>query len=287
MNIRQLLIFKTVCKNLSFTLAAKELYMSQPAISHTISDLERELGCTLLDRINHKIYINETGMRFLHQANQIIELYDNLENHFNQETTLLKIGSSITIATLLLPTIITNFKELYPTIDIQVLVDSAKNIETKLLNNEVDVAFIEGSNKHPLCVYHSFSSFNLVVVCSPKHPYAKKKTITIDDFVQADVLLREKGSAIRSCIDSAMLLQNKTLIPTWTSVNSQALMQATKNNLGITVLPEPLLVNDLKNNTLKKVAIENVSLLNHNHIVYHKDKVLTTTLQSFIQYILQ
>lgn len=287
MNIRQLIIFKTVCKNLSFTATAKELYMSQPAISHAIGDLEKQLGCTLLDRINHKIYINDAGLRFLHQASQIIELYDHLENHFNQETTTLKIGSSITIATLLLPSLIKDFKKEHPSIEMQVTVDSAKNIETKLLNNEVDLALIEGSNQHPLCVYHTFSSFNLIVVCSPKHPYAKKKNITIDEFVQADVLLREQGSAIRSCIDSAMLLQNKTLVPTWTSVNSQVLIQATKNNLGITVLPEPLLTNELKNNTLKKVEIKNLSLLNHNHIVYHKDKVITPTLQSFIQHIIK
>lgn len=287
MNIRQLVIFKTVCKNLSFTMAAKELYMSQPAISHTIGDLEKELGCPLLDRINHKIYINDAGRRFLHQASQVLELYDDLENHFNKETTLLKIGSSITIATLVLPTLIKDFKEKYPAMEVQVTVDSAKNIETKLLNNEVDLAFIEGSNQHPLCVYHTFSSFELIVVCSNKHPYAKKKSITVDEFVQTDVLLREQGSAIRSCIDSAMLLQNKTILPTWTSVNSQALIQAAKNNLGITVLPAALVTKELNDKTLKKVEIENLSLRNHNHIVYHKDKVLTSALQSFIECVIQ
>lgn len=288
MNIRQLQIFKAVCKNLSFTKTAKQLYMSQPAISHTISDLEAEVGCTLLDRINHKIYINDAGYQFLNKANQILELYEDLENNFLKETkTVIKIGSSITIAGILLPSLIQEFQEMHPEIQIKVVVDKAKNIENKLLNNEVDIAFIEGIIQHPMCVSHPFSKFKLLAVCSPLHPFSKHSKITINDLANSDVLLREKGSAIRSCVDHAFISQNIVIEPTWTSVNSQVLIQATLHNLGITILPETLLTSQLKNKELLKIEIENLSLSNHNYLVYHKNKILSSSLQSFIHFIQQ
>lgn len=288
MNIRQLQIFKVVCQNLSFTKAAKQLYMSQPAISHTISDLETEIGCTLLDRINHKIYINEAGYQFLNKANQILELYDDLENHFLENNrSVIKVGSSITIAGILLPAIIKEFQKQYPEIQIQVIVDKAKTIETKLLSNEVDIAFIEGVIQHPMCISHSFSKFNLLTVCSPIHPLAKKQKITVDDLTTTDLLLREEGSAIRSCVNSALLLQNKVVEPLWTSVNSQVLIQATIHNLGITILPETLITKELKERKLIKIEIENLSLSNHNYLVYHKNKSINSSVQLFIDFVLQ
>lgn len=289
MNIRQLNIFITVCKHLNFTKAAKELYMSQPAISHAINDLETALNCQLLERINHKIYINEAGHKFLIKAMQVVELYDNLENTFvleNQKQTI-TIGSSITIATFILPSLIQRYSLLNPDTIIKVIVDSAKNIEDKIVNNEVDLACIEGIPTSNHLVKRAFSSFDIIALSSPTHPFASKKKITINDLQETDILLREKGSAIRSCLDSALLLQNISIEPLWTSVNSQVLIEATKATLGITFLPSILVISQLEKKTLKKLEIENLSLINHNHLVYHKDKLLHPSLSSFIDFIFQ
>lgn len=288
MNIRQLYIFKTVCKHVSFTKAAKELYMSQPAISHAISDLEKELGCTLLDRLNHKIYINEMGQRFLNKATQILELYDDLEHHFihQNKDIAITIGSSITIATYILPKMIAEFQNAYPEVTIQVHVDSARNIEHKLLDNAIDLAFIEGIPKSSSLVSIPFSTFDIAIVAHPSHPLSKQKRISVSSLLKEKILLREKGSAIRNCFDSALLLQNKAITPTWTSVNSQVLLQATKENLGISVLPYVLVEQDIKNGTLKKLTIDTLSLTNTNHVVYHKDKSLHNNATSFLEYVL-
>lgn len=285
MNIRQLYIFQTVCKHLSFTKAAKELYMSQPAISHTISDLEKELGLPLLDRIGHKIYVNTTGQQFLQKASQILELYDDLENHFiAKQNSVLSIGSSITLATFYLPKSIQKFTSQYPTIDIKIQVSSATNIEQQLLDNKVDIAFIEGVPKNPQLIKIPFSVFSIIAIAHPKHPFALQKSIPLSSLQEVPLLLREKGSAIRDLLDSTLLLQNIQVTPSWTSVNSQVLIEAVKQNLGITFLPELLVTKELQEHSLKKIEIENLSLKNTNHLVYHKDKPIHPDMQLFIDF---
>lgn len=285
MNIRQLYIFQTVCKHLSFTKAAKELYMSQPAISHTINDLEKELHVPLLDRIGHKIYVNATGQQFLQKASQILELYNDLENHFaTTQLSLLRVGSSITLATFLLPKMIQQFSLLYPHIHIEIEVDSARNIEQRLIDNKVDIAFIEGVPKHPHLIKTPISSFSIIAIAHPKHPLASRNSIPLSTLLETPLLLREKGSAIRDLLDSTLLIQDMQVTPSWTSVNSQVLIEAVKQNLGITFLPELLVEKELKAATLKKIEIENLSLKNTNHLVYHKDKPLHPDMKIFIDF---
>ncbi len=214
MNIRHLYIFKAVCEEMNFTRAAEKLYMTQPAVSHVINDLEEETGHILFDRISKKIYLTEMGKIFL--------------------------------------------------------------------NNDIDVALIEGGIHNDYLIKTVFSSYELSVICSSNHPFSKKKCISIEEFIKEDLLLREKGSAIRDCLDNALAGKDVFAAPSWTSTNSQALIQGVKNNLGITVLPDILVANELERKELKKLFIKDINLKNNNYIVYHKDKFISNTMSVFI-----
>jgi len=252
-------IFKEVCEELSFTKTAKKLYMTQPAISHVISDLEAEIGGKLFERIGRKIHLTGTGEILLHKVVRIIELHEELENGFKyqEELVTIRIGSSITIANFWLQKWIKEWRRKYGRTPLKIQVDSATNIEEKLLNNEIDIALMEGAIHNKQLISHEVSSYEMSVICSSNHDFAKSGRLEIaaEEFAAQPLLLREKGSAIRDTLDSALLLKHIYVDPMMTSVNSQALIQAVKYDFGISVIPDLLVMQQVKEGDIAKLSM--------------------------------
>lgn len=288
MTIKQLYIFKVVCEEGSVTKAANRLYLTQPAVSHVINELEVNMGVLLFDRLSKKIFLNETGKLFLEKAVRILDLYDDLEKGGCplEKHAVLRIGSSITIANYWLPAILKRFEAVCGDTPITVDVNSAKIITDKLLNNEFDIAFIEGPIAPKQLTAIPFSSYQLLAVCSPSHPISSSAEISVTDLAAEKLLLREKGSAVRDVLDSVFLLHGISIEPTYTSVNSGALLQAARHNLGITILPDILIQQEVANGEVTAIPIKNITLANRNHLVFHKDKFKTEPIKILIDSVL-
>lgn len=287
MNIRHLRIFKTVCEEESITKASEKLFITQPAVSQAINELECYLGICLFDRISRRLYLNETGKLFLGKVIKLLDLYDDLEQNAKEleDNATIKIGSSITIANFILPKAITNFERACMNTPIKVIIDNARNIENMLLNNEIDLGLIEGVIYQEDLIKIPFSNYRLAVICSPEHKFALEKYVEVSALIEERLLLREEGSAIRDVFDSALLLHNIIVNPEWTSVNSQALIYAVKHNLGISVLPKILVENELNSGELFEVKVNDFELISVNHIVFHKDKIQTQNYKRLIELI--
>ena len=285
MKIRQIRIFKTVCDEGSITKAAEKLFISQPAVSQTINDLEKNMNIHLFDRNAGKIFLNETGKLFLAKSQILLDLYDELveNSRFLEENATLRIGSSITIANFILPKSLVEFEISSNKVPIKVSIDNAKNIENMVVNNEVDLGLIEGVIYHEELIKIPISSFKLAVVCALNHRFVNEDVVEIEALVKEKFLLREVGSAIRDVFDSALLLHDIKINPIFTSVNSQALIQAVKKGLGITVLPRILVEKEIRNNEIAEVKINNFDLLNVNHIVFDKNKHRSKSFEKFIE----
>lgn len=289
MNIRHLQIFQTVCREGSMTKAAEKLFMTQPAISHVISELEAELGFPLFDRLSRKLYLNEMGRLFLSKTSHMLELYDNLKQTSKEleQQAAVSIGSSITIGNFALPSILTAFEAAFSNTPYRVTIDNAKSVLQRLRQNQIDIGFIEGIIPQESFVKIPFSTYQLDIVCSLQHPFATRDFISLEELKGERLLLREKGSAIRDTFDSALLLQDCAIAPAWTSVNSQALLQAVKMNLGVSILPALATAPELKKGAIASITLDNISLSCTNHIVYHKDKYLSAPLKGLIDAALQ
>ena len=285
MNLRQLEVFRAVCEQGGFTRAAQSLYMTQPAVSHVIAELEKEAGCPLFDRISRRIYLTEAGRIFLEKARQILELHEELSAGFPALTgeAPLRIGSGITIANFHLPTILRRCRRLDGFPSVRVTVDQAGRIEEALLNSELDVALIEGVVRHPHLIRQPFSSYDTAAFCAPSHPLATRSPLSLDDLLTAELLLREPGSAIRDAFDSALLLRDRCAEPAWTSVNSPALAAAAREGLGVAVLPACLTEADVAAGRLVRLEVEGLTLRNQNQLVVHRDKTITPPLRLFME----
>lgn len=288
MNIRQMQVFQAVCENEGFTRAAKALHMTQPAVSHVILDLEEETGVQLFERISRKIYITEPGRQLLGKVEALLALYGEVQESAGAigERGKLKIGSSITIANFWLPGLLSDFQKRFPEIPVTVQVDSAHNIEEMLMKNEVDIGFLEGAVHYTELVSEAFSSYEMKAFFAPSYPLAGEKgQITAEKLAGEKLLLREKGSAIRDTLDSALLLRNLYAKPVMTSVNSQALIQSAKMGLGVTVLPGLLVEREVQELELTAADIRDMPLVNSNCVVYHKNKYMTVFMSSMLELI--
>ncbi|MCR1950304.1 LysR substrate-binding domain-containing protein [Clostridium sp. DSM 100503] len=194
-------------------------------------------------------------------------------------------GSCMTIANFILPTIIEKFQGVCKSTPTKIIVDNARSIENMLCKNEIDLGLIEGVVYNEELERIPFSSYELVVVCSNKHKFVKENSIMLNELVKEKLLLREKGSSIRDIFDSALLLHDIRVNPSWTSVNSQVLIEAAKKNLGITVLPKVLVENEIDLGNLIEVNVNELNLSNVNNIVFYKGKVQTNSFKELVNII--
>lgn len=286
MNLRQLRIFVAVCEQESITRAAEKLYMTQPAVSHAIHELETQTGLRLFDRLSRRIYLTQAGKMLLERSVSLLHQYDTLEKELPglDERAPLRVGSSITIANYQLPGIARRFRDAYPRTPLCVCIDNAAEIERKLIENEIDLGLIEGAVRHAQAVEKKpISSYTLQVFCSPEHPFAALGAVSVGQLAGQPLLLREKGSAIRDLFDSAMLLHNITVEPLWTSVNSQALVRGVRQNLGVSVLPDILLEDELESAAICRVSVPELHMASVNHLVFLKEKYLNAGILHFIK----
>lgn len=282
MNLRQLKIYVSVCNHRSFTSAAKALYMTQPAISHVIHDLELEVGTALLERAPKNINLTPAGSVLFEKAKHLLSVYEDLEKDISNlnELAPLRIGSCITVAHTFLIQLIESMKETYPDLTIPVTIASASIILEKLEKNEIDLAFIEGA--FPQDKFHSIQldSYKIIPVCSPS--FVLSENISLQELINHPLLLREKGSAIRDVFDSELFLHNIEIKPLWTSSNSNVLMKAAIQGMGIALLPENMILDKVKQGLLKRVYIQDIELKNQNHLIYNRYKQLNKSMNDLI-----
>lgn len=285
MTLRHLKIFVAVCDYEGITIAAEKLGFTQPAVSLAIKELETYYGVKLFDRIAKKLYITETGKRFLGYAKKITALVEEMKTEIKDWDAVgkIRVGSSITIGTCLLPAMIREFAAGFPQADIAVTIDNSEVIVKKILSNTLDFALIEGIAHSEQLISESLMTDTLVLVCGCHHPLAEVAAITLEELTRQTLILREKGSGTRELFDSTLLTQGLSAEPSWESISTEAIISAVADGLGVSVLPLKLVRRELDARRLITVTIRGIHFNRNFNIIYHKDKHLSGPARSFIR----
>lgn len=251
-----------MCKYGSATAAGKHLYLAQPAVSLAISELESNYGIKLFDRISNRLHITDQGRQFLDYAMHIISLFDEMEESMKDWEYIgtLRIGSSITIGTHLLPEYIKAFKQKYPKIKLKVKIDNSAEIEKAIGENEFDIGLIEGKVQHPQIIAERYLDDRLALICGKTHPLYRKEKVSIEELQKYDFIMREKGSGGRDLFDSTMLINNIELDYIGDSVSTQAIIKAVEAGLGISALPYLMVKEPLDASELWEIKVKGISL---------------------------
>lgn len=285
MTIRHMIIFRTVCENgFNSTKAAEVLHMTQPAVSLAIKELEQYYGVHLFDRIGRRLQITDAGKHFLQYAIHISDLFSDMETGLRDWDSkgILRIGASITIGSQFLPRYVKAFTEICPGLDVRVTVDQSERLEQKIMANELDCALIEGIAHDPNIVSEAYMEDHLSVICSRDKGWKQGQVVSIEDFQRQRFLLREIGSGTREVFDRVVEQAGIHITPVWEAMSTTALVNAVINGLGIAVLPHRMILPALRQGLVCTVKVEGLSFSRNFHIIYHKDKFLTSSAKRFI-----
>jgi LysR family transcriptional regulator, transcriptional activator of the cysJI operon len=204
----RLRVFCCVAKNLSYTKAALELNITQPAITKHIHELEMQYKVRLFERMGNKITLTRAGKVFLNHSIDILHEYSRLDFDMNilhgDYNGTLRIGASTTIAQYVLPTILAKFTSKFPEIKISLASGNSDDIEKELLNHNIDLGLIEGNKRLPNLKYTHFMDDELVAITSTKSRYAHLDELSKEEFNTVPFVLRENGSGTLSVLNTAL-----------------------------------------------------------------------------------
>lgn len=198
---RRLQVFHAVAKQLSFTKAAEVLFMTQPAVTFQIKQLEEHFNTRLFDRGHGKIALTPAGEVVLGYAEKILGLSSEMDVRLSELTGeiggSLMVGASTTIAEFMLPGILGEFKSTYPNVRSRLIVGNSESIETRVLEHAIDIGFIESLSHEPNLECDICCDDELVVICHPRFPLARHKELTPQKLLEHPFISREPGSGTR------------------------------------------------------------------------------------------
>jgi DNA-binding transcriptional LysR family regulator len=204
----RLKVFYTVAQRLSFTRAATELYITQPAVTRHIKELEQQLNAQLFIRNGNSIVLTTAGKILVQYAEKIFQTYTDLETELaqlnNLESGTLHIGASTTVAQTILPRILALFKKTYPAVNFTFIQGNTDMITQMVLAEKVDIAIVEGAAHYPQIAYAPFAKDEIVLVTRANNQLSKKAEITPKQLLTIPLILREAGSGTLDIIFNAL-----------------------------------------------------------------------------------
>ena len=280
MNFRKLKIFYETAISLNMTEAGKKLYISQPSVSQAIRELENELEVKLFDRIGKKLYLTNEGEIYLKFVSRILNLNEEvkimLDDLKNNVTGKIKIGASTTIGTYILPNVIKSFLEKNKDVEISIVIENTEDIEKLILDNDVDIAFVEGDVNSKDIVKEELWKDKLVFV--------KAKDIDIEYKEKIPLIMRERGSGTRDIIETNLKNSNVDYSICMELGSTELILKVVEVGLGIACVPYRCVEKEIKEGILEEVFIDGVKEIKRDfRFIYHEDKFLSNTMKAFLE----
>lgn len=258
-------IFKVVANHLSFTKAAEQLFISQPAVSKSIRNLEEAYKITLFSRKRNSIELTNEGKSFLIYVNRILDIYAEMDNQFlHQKATvpeLINFGVSTTIANNIIPQVVAKFRLQFPKTHFEITSKNSEDIEELILNQTLDFGITEGKNTHPKLQFKKFIKDEIVLVTNVKNNSFKNGLITTKTLQELPIIGREMGSGTKDIIYETLHTFNIKKLNNVVILNST---EAIKNYLyysdNYAFISIHAISEDLVNNKLKIIDIKDFTI---------------------------
>ncbi len=260
---RRLQVFQTVARLLSFTKAAEELHMTQPAVTFQVRQLEEQFNTRLFDRTHNRISLTDAGKRVYDCAERIFELYAEMDNSVRELTGdisgVLILGASTTVAEYMLPALLGDFKDKNPEVTIRLKVANTDGIVSMVENNAIDLGVVEAPVNNKNLVVEKCRMDQLVVIVPPGHPLANETSITLEKLIQFPFICREEGSGTREVMIDHMNdegLNTSDLNVAMELGSLEAIKGAVEAGMGVSILSRATITKELKLGSLVAINLE-------------------------------
>jgi DNA-binding transcriptional LysR family regulator len=291
LNLNQLRIFYFAAKYGSFSAAAEALFITQPAVTKQIQQLQAAHGVKLLNRFGKKMVLTDAGEALYSFADRIFQIEsqaeENLRDFQQRKSGRLRIHASESFGAYYLPFIINLFRKKYPKIDIALNIFTSQQIVENTIRLENDLGFISSPLEHKKLVVSEILEDRLILIVPPSHPFARKKVLDPWKLEGQSIIMHEKGSASRNIVDEFIRKNNLFVSITLELSNNEAIKRAVEQGLGLSLISENVVREEIERKKLKPIPLADPTLKRKFYLIYHKDKYLSQPFQMFVQMVNQ
>jgi DNA-binding transcriptional LysR family regulator len=287
---RRLQVFHAVAKHLSFTKAAEALFMTQPAVTFQIKQLEEHFNTRLFERGHGRIALTPAGNVVLDYAERILSLSQELDTRLKEMTGQvggpLLVGASTTLAEFLLPQVLGEFKSRFPKVQPRLMVANSEAVQNRVAEHTLDIGFIEAESHLPSVMTDVCCEDELQVVCAPTHPLARQKSVTPKMAAQYPFITRESGSGTRQVTDQ--YFERAGIRPEALDVimelgSPEALKGLVATGLGFTILSRATVAKETQLGKLVAVPLS-PALMRNMSVVYPREKFRSRLVNTFVDF---
>ena len=288
--LRQMRVFAAVARNLSFTKAARELHLTQPAVSQQVKLLEEEVGMPLFEHIGRKVHLAPAGVELLHYTDQAMELLrqasESLAAMRGLKRGVLKLGA-VSTAKYFAPSLLSAFTPAYPEVTIKFEVGNREEIIQQLAANEIDLVIMGRPPRELDTVAEPFAKHPLVIIASPTHPLAAKRRIRLNQLASEGFLIREEGSGTRASMERVFGEREVPFRVSMEVSSNETIKQAVMANMGISFISSHTVGLELAAGKLVILDVVGLPIIRDWYVIHLRDKVLAPIPAAFRTFLLE
>lgn len=288
MYVKNVKTFIKVAELGSFTKAAEELCYVQSTVTIQIKQLEKELGVPLFDRVGRKIFLTAAGEEFLTLAYELVNMLSSAEKiGGGNKQSLLRIGVSESLLFAVITDLLPKFKKKCENVSLNIKTGHRiDDLFEDLKHNRLDMVFVSSVlNTEPLFACHYVCKEQLVFVCGREHPLAKEKNIPFSELAKHDFLVTEKEGTCHKCLRAIAAEQGENINIAAEIDNVFVIAELAKKGMGLALLPEYCVSEELKNKSLVKLSVDVDEQPYYSQLLCHKNRWLSPDMREFIDFL--
>jgi DNA-binding transcriptional LysR family regulator len=287
-SLNSLIVFHEVVKHKSFSKAAEGLFISQPAVTKHIKELERKIGMGLIQRRRGGFFLTEAGkilFKYTHKIfSHLMQVEDLLENLKKDYQGILRIGTTESYSKGLMPKLLSGFQASFPFIKIALEVGNSEEIEKSLLIYKNDLALVAVTKKSSRFESIPFLKEELVLIVSPSHPLARRKTVSLEELERYPLIIRAKGSTTRRVLLQAF--QEAGIHPSLLieAGSSEFIKQWVSEGKGVSIIVKRTVEDEERRKIIKTIPLSEKLYL-QVAFLYLKEEKSNPTIKTFVKFI--
>lgn len=279
MHIETLKVFCDLADSRSFSKTAEKHLLSQSAVSQQLAQLELSHRCQLVTRKKRPIELTAAGQVFFKAAKDILERYDQLKTELhaikNTAENRLNVAAIFSIGMHSLPDYVKRFMVRYPNVNVHIEYLDAERIYEQVLSGEIDLGLVAVPKKDRRLDVHDFVDEPLVLACSPKHALGRESSVDIHKLQFERFIAFEEEVPTRVWIDGILSRYNTDVRPVMEFDNIETIKRAVEINAGLSILPEPAIVQEVASGTIRAIPFSNERLVRPTGVIVRRGRALS------------
>jgi DNA-binding transcriptional LysR family regulator len=286
LNLNQLRVFYHAAKNLNYTLAASELFITQPAVTAQMKAFEEACNLKLFRKKGRNLFLSDEGRALYGYAEKIFKYEKEIENAIADMHKLkrgvLSLGTTKAYARYFMPLMLSNFHQSYPDIKIQLYEGSSLDMTTSLLEFKNEVAVIAKAADLPEVKFDPFSKEEMAVIAAPGHHLAKKKAVSFEKLAEEPFIMKEKGSGTRKLVEQTFANANCEPNILMETSNTEFIKELVQRGDGISIVVKEAVAMELAEKKLAQVTLKGSQIYLDVSIAYLNGQPLSPPAKAFV-----